>query len=261
MRPLTSGLPSLSFISRRSSSRVIFNLRIQFQRWYGASMAASSIIAPPVASMSFRVKPRPWIIAASSGWLSRSRSGRMPCHTTSPAAVPTKAMRSRDLVNSAIASGPYRRFMPAIGLSRLKSGISDLFDQRSPPIATGDRKQASRQITSSGHMATSKRSINSPKCPNNAWGCRRSPGSGLSATCIQVLALRAMVPEKAISASTPAPNTAAVASSRERGMLPCSRASRRRFSVGCSVFSPACSFSDMGCTTRGITRGRARTVP
>jgi|GEM_PF-3093550 len=64
-----------------------------------------------------------------------------------------------------------------------------------------------------------------------------------------------------ITASTPAPNTAAVPSSRERGRLPCSRASRRRFSVGCSVFSPADSFSDITGTAAGDAGVRARSVP
>jgi len=262
MRPFTSGLPSLSFISRRSSSRVIFSLRIQFQRWYGASIAASSSIAPPVASISFRVKPSPCTIAASSGWWSRARNGWIPPQTTSPAAVPTNAMRSSDLVNSAIASGPYRRFIPAIGLSRFTSGIRDLLDQRRPPIPTGDRKLASRHTTTSGHSASSSWARLSPKWPNRAIGFWRRPGSGLSACFIQACALREMPPEKAMSASTPAPNTAAVASSRERGMLPCSRASRSRFSVGCSVFSPACSFSDIGARHGGgFLQVRARSVP
>ncbi len=121
-------------------------------------------------------------------------------------------------------------------------------------MSTGLRKLASRQTTTSGVIASSSCSSSSPKWPNRAIGVCRSVGSGASAARIQPSALREMLAEKPSRASTPAVNTAAVASSRERGMLPCSRASRRRFSVGCSVFSPACSFSDIARYREELTR-------
>lgn len=261
MRPFTSGLPSLSFISRRSSSRVIFSLRIQFQRWYGASMAASTSMAPAVASSRRRVKPRPSVMAVSSGWWISPRRVSKPVQTTSPAATPTKATRSSDLVNSAIASGPYRRLSPLIGFMRLMSGSNAFCDQRRPPITTGATKLASRQTSTSGAITSMNCSSRSPKWPNSSFGFCRRLCSGLSACFIQAVAPRPIEPLMAITASTPAPNTAAVPSSRERGRLPCSRASRRRFSVGCSVFSPADSFSDITGTAAEDAGVRARSVP
>ncbi|MNI44187.1 hypothetical protein D3C73_985520 [compost metagenome] len=146
-------------------------MRIQFQRWYGASMAASTSIAPAVASSSLRVKPRPSPMAVSSGWWISPRRVLKLVQTTMPAATPTKATRSNDLMNSATASGPYRRLSPLIGFMRLMSGIIALADQRRPPITTGARKLASRQTSTSGAITHISCSSRSPKWPNSAFGC------------------------------------------------------------------------------------------
>ncbi len=143
--------------------------------------------------------------------------------------------------------------MPASGLSRFRSGVSALPEKRSPPIRTGPMKPASRHRPIIGSTTHSSCSNSAPTWPNNWSGCLNSWGSGLSAIFIQPSEPRASGADIVSRATTPAPNTAAVASSRERGMLPCSRASRRRFSLGCSVRSPLSSCSDMGMCHGSLT--------
>ena len=208
-------------------------------------MAASSASAPAQASSRPPAKPMPVRTACSSGMVSSSRSEFRPSFRLRPAARPMKATRSSDFSSSATLSAPYRRLSPAIGLSRFRSGVSALLENCSPPISTGPRKPASRHSPIIGSITHSSCSSRLPTWPNNWSGCLNSWGSGLSAIFIQPSEPRASGMAMVSSATTPAPNTAAVASSRERGMLPCSRASRRRFSLGCSVRSPLSSCSAM----------------
>lgn len=114
-----------------------------------------------------------------------------------------------------------------------------------PLISSGPARPAARQMPINGSITHSNCSSRSPKWPNSAIGFSRIVGSGLSAVFIHAVAPSPMPRASAINANTPAPNTAAVDSSRDCGMLPCSRASRRRFSVGSSVRSPPSSDSDM----------------
>lgn len=133
-----------------------------------------------------------------------------------------------------------------MGLSLLRSGMIALPEKCRPLISSGPTSPAARQMPISGSITHSSCSSRSPKWPNSAIGFSRIFGSGLSAVFIQTLAPSPMPRARAISANTPVPNTAAVDNSRDCGMLPCSRASRRRFSVGSSVRSPPSSDSDIG---------------
>ena len=229
-------------------------------------------------------------MAVSSGWWISPRRVSKPVQTTSPAATPTKATRSSDLVNSAMASA-VQALEPAHRVHAVDVGQQRLLRPAQAAHHQGDEAgQQADQHQRCDHQHELQQQV-AEVAEQFLRSCRRLC-SGLSACFIhwrhgrssrswpspparrrrtrrrcrsrarQVAPVHGhREPLMAITASTPAPNTAAVPSSRERGRLPCSRASRRRFSVGCSVFSPADSFSDITGTAAGDAGVRARTVP
>ena len=131
-----------------------------------------------------------------------------------------------------------RRPMPATGLRRSNLGCSAWTEKLRPPSASGPISAAKKPAASIGSTTMKPPSASSPSQRPIASALPRIAGSGFSAERIQTWASAAMPLPAPISTMTPKPTTIALASSRERGSSPRSRASRRRLGVACSVFSP-----------------------
>src|SRR5690606_15236380 len=149
----------------------------------------------------------------------------------------------------------YRRAKPLSGLSRLKSGASALPAKRSPPIAAGAIAQATSAVSISGSRGTIRSSSRPPACGSSRSGDSSRARSKLRALRSQSREAAPTSPPVAFSASTAQPSTATLPSSRERGTWPFSRASRSRFSLGCSVRSSFCASSLMAVSSGQRTRG------
>src|SRR5690606_12409566 len=229
--------------SSRSSCLVIFSLLRCWWCCQGTSIAASRASAPTIAKSAVSARSTPPATEASSeacGMVSRVENAR---HTTQPPMPPIRPTRSSERSSSARLSLPYTRARPLPGLSRAKSGCSALPAKRSPPIAAGAIAQAASAVSISGSSGTTRSSSRPPACGSRRSGESSSVRSKLSAPRIQSREAAPTLPPVAFSASTAQPSTATLPSSRERGTWPFSRASRSRFSLGCSVRSSleACS--------------------
>ncbi|MDT4847934.1 hypothetical protein FQZ97_820110 [compost metagenome] len=243
IRPLTSGLPSLSLYSSLTSCLVIISFCLLSQSWNGTSTAAIRMIPQEIHSA---LQPTTWTlcrIATSSGWWAIASSSSRSEESTARATSRTTENLARALSSSTSAFTENIRLSPANGFMRLNLGASASAENSQPPRAMGPTMAAISRVTNSGTRAS--RAIFPEASRNSAMLCSLNSTSRGRLKLVRMIcsSASARLPPEASRPPQPAIRMARVLSSRERAIWPFSRDSRRRFSVGCSLLSAPFSFS------------------
>ena len=188
-------------------------------------------------------RPAPRPIAARGSMCARASTSPNSQETMAAQTPPTTAHFNRALPSSEAPRRPNRRFMPASGLMRVKSGTKACALKFQPPSAIAASSTRLISAPNTGSSTVSALMPASPKEANMPSGSRNRCGSMARPWRI-ICDMRAdRVPPIATRVALPPIMVAKLVSSRERGSWPRSRASCRRFCEGSSVRSPPVSAS------------------
>ncbi len=166
MRPLTSGLPSDSLASWRTSSLVIISFLLCSYSWNGTSTAAISSIPPMMAIKQPHIRwPSPGI-AAASGWVINSITPSRLCQIAHAPTPPTTSALAIALSNSTRLLVENMRPMPAMGLSLENFGCNGCRVNSQPFSNMGAMTAASSSTIRNGSSANSASFDSVCRCGN-----------------------------------------------------------------------------------------------
>src|SRR5471030_841363 len=197
-----------------------------------------------------------------SGSMARPSTASFWCITTSQATSPTTSVLAMALTSSTSAFEETMLTRPLNGLSLAKFGAMALPENSQPPTSSGDASATTITATPIGRQASSTRPTSTPTRWISTSVLKTCSRSSASPDTIAELRSRTMPLPVNHRQAPAAINTVNVATSRDRGTSPSSRACSRRFADAGSVFSASLSSAikhsvDFRCPPRRAGLARA----